>query len=182
MARGLDASTITAIATDGFELATLIEFSFSTPIRITDWHTDLEYDGNTYSSNDVLSVDDAKETAELRVNEITINLSGVDQTFIATFFNRDYIGIKCYVRRQVMVAGVAQGAPITTFIGQISSFEVAEDDGSSEVAIGVASHWKDFERAEGRWTNPQSQKRFFPSDEGFKFAKDATREMYWGRR
>lgn len=183
MARGLDSATITALASDGFEMATLVTLSFGTPIRITDWPYNITYDSNTFvSSGNLLSIDDVKETAELRVNEIEINLSGADQTYISQFLNNDYIAVPASIQRLILLGGVAQGGAINAFTGQITGFEVEEDDGSSEVKVMVASHWKDFEKSEGRWTNPESQKRFFSSDDGFKFAKDAVREIYWGRR
>ena len=71
---------------------------------------------------------------------------------------------------------------ITAFTGQITGFSVEEDDGESEMEVKIASDWKDFEKAEGRWTNDGSQHRFFPSDDGFQYTDDADRDLTWGRR
>ena len=179
MPRGLDAATKSALASDGFSLAMLVEFGFSTPIRVTDWHYALSYDGNSYtSSGNLLSIDDVKETSELRVNEMTIVLSGADQTYIAQFLNNNYIAIPV----SIVFMLVDAEKYINAFTGQITGFSAEEDNGESEIKVNIASHWKDFEKAEGRHTNEGSQNRFFPSDDGFQFTDDADRDIAWGRR
>lgn len=182
MSRGLDAATITALAGD-FDFATLVQIDLQSTIRITDWARNVSDGTNTFvSSINFLGVETAKETAELRVNELTIALSGAEQSYISLFFNNDYLNRNVRIWRAVMAADAVVGSPIEVFNGYITGASISEDNGESTVNVKVASHFGDFEKLAGRRTNPDSQHRFYPSDNGFTNAAELDREIVWGRK
>ena len=184
MTRSIDSSTIAELAKDAFNLATLIQFDFPSPIRITDWDKDVFALGVTFpSSSHFLGVDNVKETSELRVNSMNITLSGVDQTYIALFLNSNYIDIPVNIYRAVMSdAAAVIGSPILIFNGVMTGYEIEDSQSESTIKIAIASHWKDFEKENGRKTNSNSQKLHFSSDNGFEFAAASIKDMKWGRK
>lgn len=184
MTRSIDASTIAELAKDDFNFATLIQFDFPSPIRITDWDKDVFALGvNFPSSSHFLGIDNVKETAELRINSINITLSGVEQSYIALFLSANYIDTPVSVYRAVMSDSAAViGSPILIFNGVMTSYEIQDSESDSTITISVASHWQDFEKENGRRTNNNSQKLHFPGDDGFEFAASSIKDLKWGRK
>ena len=183
MGRGIDAATITALAGDSFEMATLIQFDFDSVVRITDWNSNVTALSTQWTSSpELISIDSIRETGDVRVNEIDLEFSGVSQSYISIMLNTNYINTEVKIWKAIMENGVVVGQPIEMFKGFISSMEFSEEDESSTVLISLASHWKDFEKTSGRKTNPTSQHRFFPNDRGLEFTKDLTRDIPWGRK
>lgn len=184
MTRSVDSLTIAELAKDDFNLATLIQFDFPSPIRITDWDKDVFALGVTFpSSSHFLGVDNVKETSELRVNSMNITLSGVDQTYIALFLNSNYIDTKVSIYRAVMSdAAAVIGSPILIFNGVMTGYDIQDSNSDSTITVSVASHWQDFEKQNGRKTNNNSQKLHFSDDKGFEFAASSIKDLKWGRK
>lgn len=186
MARGLTPAVKTALATDSFRLATLIDIHFATVRRITDFGQDITYNSNTYSSSGhIVSIDNTSETAGLRVNGFNITLSGVDRTYVDLFLANDYVNTKVEINRAVCTITnnvVSVTGIIPFFLGYIAGFTIKDTDSSSEIEFEVASHWKDFEKVNCRRTNSNSQRRYFPDDTGFNFASQSVTDMKWGRK
>ena len=114
---------------------------------------------------------------------MNITLSGVDQTYIALFLNSNYIDTKVSIYRAVMNdAAAVIGSPILIFNGVMTGYEIEDSQSDSTIKIAIASHWKDFEKENGRKTNDNSQKIYFPNDEGFEFAAKTIKELKWGRK
>lgn len=183
MTRGIDAATIAALDNDSFELAALLQIDFPTVQRLTTWNRDVSALSTTFvTSPHVLSIESPHETTEIRVNEIQLEFSGVDQTYISIMLNNDYLNVRLRIWYAVMPADVVVGQPIVAFDGQITDMRLEDGEGESIVSIGAANHWKDFERTNGRKTNSSSQQEHFSADEGMEFSQDLRRDVAWGRK
>ena len=184
MTRAIDSATIAELAKDDFNLATLIKLEFSTPLYITDWDRDISALSATWSSSShFLSVGDPVETSELRVNTVDITLSGVEQSYVSLFLSQAYIDRPVKIYRAVLNDSDAViGAPILIFDGLMTGYAIDDTENSSEVKVNCASHWKDFEKENGRKTNDNSQKIHFPNDDGFEFAANTIKDLKWGRK
>jgi hypothetical protein len=183
MTRSIDAATLAELNKDNFNLATLVQFDFPTPFRITDWDRDITALNETWdSSPHIISLGNVTETAELAVNGFTIELSGVEQTYISFFLSNNYLDIPFKIYRSVLdnSDGII-GLPILVFDGLITGYEIEDSDDSSVLSISCASHWKDFEKENGRKTNHNSQQLHFPGDKGFIFAAKTVKDLRWGR-
>jgi len=208
MSRGLHADTITALGGD-FQMAHLVKLDLDTPIYVTDYGTNVTYDSNEYlASGHLLAVDNIKETSDLRVGTTSIDLSAVEQSYVSAFLTGDYMsrGMTIYLAIITTapepdvytlsldygsdtygyadadaVFSPIQGTPIELFTGQIVGFSLEDGGSSSVLTVEAASHWKDFQKVAGRRTTPNSQKRFFATDEGMEFAVEQNREVVWGR-
>lgn len=184
MPRGLDSSLITELAKDDFNLCSLLFMDIGNGIRLTDYAHDITYSSNTYSASDhLLSIGAPKETRDLRVNTLTVTLSGVEQTYITLMLTNDYVNRPVqFYKAAISASGAIIGSPMLAFDGRMTRFEIREGSGTSEVSIEVASHWADFEKKAGRRTNTNSHQRFFPSDKGFDFAAKTVRDLRWGKK
>ena len=184
MPRGLHANLKQELGKDSLNLCTLVFIDLGSGIRLTDYGHDITHSGSTYTSSEhLLDVGAPKESRDLRVNTVSIQLSGVEQTYISLFLSSDY------VNRQVLVykaaidsAGGIIGEPMISFDGRLVRYEITERSGSSELLIEAASHWADFEKKSGRLTNNNSQQFYFPNDLGFEYAASTIRDLKWGRK
>jgi hypothetical protein len=184
MTRSIDAATITELAKDNFNLATLIQFDLSSTLYLTDWGRNLSALSQTWSSSPhFLGVGDVTETSNLRVNTLDITLSGVEQSYVAIFLSQNYIDrpVKIY-RAAINSSDAVIGAPILLFSGLITNYSIQDSKETSTITVQLASHWKDFEKKVGRKTNHNSQSIHFPSDKGFEFAAKSIKDLKWGRK
>ena len=124
-----------------------------------------------------------KETSDLRVNTVDITLSGVEQSYVSLFLSQNYIDVPAKIYRAVLDDNdVVIGSPILVFNGVITNYDIQDSKSESTVTVQIASHWKDFEKENGRKTNDNSQKIYFPNDEGFEFAAKTIKDLKWGRK
>ena len=184
MTRLIDSATIAELAKDDFNLATLIRFDFSSVLYLTDWDRDISALSATWNSSPhFLGVGDVKETSDFRVNTVDITLSGVEQSYVSLFLSQNYIDVPAKIYRAVLDDNdVVIGSPILVFNGVITNYDIQDSKSESTVTVQIASHWKDFEKENGRKTNDNSQKIYFPNDEGFEFAAKTIKDLKWGRK
>ena len=101
MSRGIHSDVITELAKDAFNMAHLVSIDFSTTLYLTDFAYDIVYSGNNYNSSaHLLSMTDVNETPDVQVGTFTINLSGVEQSFISILLGENHID-KSFVFRAV---------------------------------------------------------------------------------
>lgn len=180
--RTIHASTLTALQSDSFNFATLIEFDFDTPVRITDWARSISYGGNTYSSSvHLIDYGTFNESAELRINSVTVTLSAVEQTYVSLFLSQNYMDTRTRIWRAALDASdTVIGTPILVYDGRIAGYTITDTETDSTIAVDVASHWKDFELTNGRKTNHNVQQLHFSGDQGFEFAAVTQKDIKWG--
>jgi len=183
MSRSLNASTLAEIEKDAVRTAHLVKLSLTTAVYMTDAGFDISYDGDTYqASSHLLEIDAVSESSDVRVGTVSIILSGVEQTFVAAFLGNNYIGKQALIYRIFLDASSQIiGDPILIYDGRIDGFDMTETSNDSKLNVQMASHWSDFERKAGRYTNPNSQALFFTGDKGFDFAANIVKDLKWGR-
>lgn len=184
MSRGINATTIAALQTDAFNMCHLIQFDFTSVVRITDWNRDVVALGNTFTSSaHLLEIGQSAESSEPRINSMDITLSAVSQEYVAIFLTNDYTDVRARVWKAVLGANDAiVGDPFIIFDGRVANFSMADDGTDSRISIEVSSHWKDFELRKGRRTNRNSQQSYFPADKGMDFAGTVVKNLKWGRK
>jgi hypothetical protein len=184
MARSINASTLAEIEKDAVKMSHLLELHLSTSVYLTDAGFDISYGGNTYTaSSHLLEIGSVSESSDVRVGTLSITLSGVEQTFTAAFLGSAYINKQAILYRAFLDAsGAIIGAPILVYDGRIDGYDLNEGKSDSRINIDIASHWADFEKKSGRYTNPNSQALFFTGDKGFDFAANSVKDLKWGRK
>ena len=183
MARTINASTLTALQSDGFRMCHLIDIDLGTQLYITDNAFDVSYNSNTYTAESwVLGVGSANESVDLRVGKITLNLSTVESTVRNYLLSNDIINRSVQFYRAVIndSSGAIVGDPIPTFKGYITTFSISDSGTRSSASISIASHWADFEKKNGRFTNDNSQQNIFSGDLGMQYAANTVKNLRWG--
>lgn len=188
MSRGLSSDTIAALSADNINLCTLVEFQFPLVIRLTDYDRSVTALGQTFASGDhLIDIGNVIESSELRVNATSVALSSVDQTYVSLFLGNAYINTKARIWKAALNQSDAiQGEAILIFEGLITGYEINESDTASRLNVGIASHWKNFEKRSGRKTNHNIQQLYFPGDNGFLYASSGgrapwqTNPLQWG--
>jgi hypothetical protein len=183
MTRSLTADLITELATDKLNPVELVYLGISTGTYYTDHYKDLIFDGNTYTASSLfLGSSEVQETADVSVNNLTLKFSGADTTIISLLLNNDYMNVQAKLYRGFLDSSQALIAdPFLLFDGRISNFALEENATGSSVSIIVASHWADFEKVSGRRSSINSQKLYFPTDEGMEFSSQTSQKIKWGK-
>lgn len=183
MPRTVNASTLTALQSDSIRLAHLVRFGFDTELFVTDYAHQITYDGNDYlAASHFLALDTTQETQDLRVGSMSVSLSAVDQSYVSIFLNQQYINRRMRIWLAILnSSGQIIGDPIKTFDGEITGYSLNNSKDSAVINIDAASHWADFERKTGRFTNLNSQQYYFPNDTGMRFAAESIKDIKWGK-
>lgn len=167
-----------------FESALIARIEFnSLTLGLTEAGYDISYNGVNYLSNGLLlGVSNYKEAAELKVNDITLVLSSVDQTISALLLQNNQIGREVFIDRVIFdrfnpgdILYVEEIA-----VGEITGFSNGSTKESSAMSITVSSLFADWQRKNGRTTTNSSNQRFYPNDLGMEFANSINNELKWG--
>lgn len=185
MGRSINSTTKAELAKDGFRLATLFQIELNVTVKITDYGSSI-VDGTlgTFSpSGHILESFNIKETSSVKSNQVSLVLSGVEQSYISAMMNYNNINktFKAW-RATLNSSGAIIGAPFMIYSGIITGYAISDSNDSSEISLDIASHWTDFERTAGRKTNSGSQHVYFPDDKGLEFSSTTKRDVKWGRK
>ena len=183
MSRSIHADVITELAKDAFNMAHIISIDFSDTVYLTDYAHDITYDGNSYSSSShLLELSQVNETSNIKTSTLTVNLSSVEQSFVAKLLSENYIDRAVIISRVILDSvGAIIGDPIPMYSGRMDGFSIKDDTKTSQINLSVASHWSDFEKESGRRTNHNGQQIHFAGDKGFEFAANTVKDIKWGR-
>ena len=183
MTRTINATTQTALEQDELRLAHLVRIGFSTELFLTDNFFPITFESNEYiAAGHLLSISSTRETNQLRVGTVNITLSAVDQAFLSIFLTQQYMNRQVRIFLAILTsAGAISGDPIKTFDGEIIGYDLQNSKDSAVVNMKLASHWSDFERKAGRFTNNNSQQYFFSTDTGMRFAANTVKDIQWGK-
>ncbi|QDP59296.1 MAG: hypothetical protein Tp136SUR676911_35 [Prokaryotic dsDNA virus sp.] len=148
---------------------------------------DIEFGGNTFLGNGlILDMGTPKYSAELRVNQISVNFSGADLTMNALLLNNSGALNKRLFVDRVWLDSSSQ--PVGDYAMRLNNWRIVgsgskeNPNGESVVSLKVASELADWKKPAGRRTTPASQQRFYPGDKGFEFAAAVQKEVIWGAR
>jgi hypothetical protein len=181
--RTINATTQTALEQDELRLAHLVRIGFTTELFLTDNFFPITYESNEYiAAGHLLSISSTQETNQLRVGTVNITLSAVDQAYVSIFLNQTYVNRRVRIFLAILTsAGAISGDPIKTFDGEIVGYDLQNGKNSAVVNMKLASHWSDFERKAGRFTNNNSQQYLFPTDTSMRFAAQSVKDIQWGK-
>lgn len=172
----------------------LVEIEVTTPIYVTSAPFDINITtptSNGYkkyiAQGSFLSFTGINTTDKIAVNTIQLSFSGATSVYTTGLLNDAYLHrpIRIY---KVFLEQNAVSNNITNFIGPFQIYEgimtggnIEEDGKTSVVTINTNNHFYDFDRRNGRRTNPASQRRFFAYDAGMDYSTVNVRDIVWGR-
>ena len=192
MARQIASSLQTKLAARSVFAADLIELHLATPLYFTSTNIDIDYDTdtapdsgtNTYlAQGQFLNFSNITESSDIRSGQIDMTFTAVDTTTVALLINNEYLNKRVVIYRAVLdnEYNFTSDDIYTVFDGTIVGYNINESDETAAVTITVASQFADFERTNGRKTNPASQQLHFPGDKGMDFSAQIVKDLKWGR-
>lgn len=192
MARQIASSLQTKLAARSVFAADLIELHLATPLYFTSTNIDIDYDTdtapdsgtNTYlAQGQFLNFSNITESSDIRSGQIDMTFTAVDTTTVALLINNEYLNKRVVIYRAVLdnEYNFTSDDIYTVFDGSIVGYNINESDDTAAVTITVASQFADFERTNGRKTNPASQQLHFPGDKGMDFSAQIVKDLKWGR-
>jgi hypothetical protein len=184
--RGVTGSLKTETEKQAVTYHTLVEILFDTPIRVTDAPRDITHDSNTYLAvGGILSFDEITENVSFEIPDVNITFSGLpffdnsNRNLSTELQTADYTEKDVRILRHYSdLSGSTVGA-FEVYKGRVQKISMAADMETATVVVETASHWGDFDRENGRFTNENSQKAIFSGDEGLQFARDIQKEIEW---
>lgn len=168
-------------------IATLVEVLVdpSNPTYLTDFARNISHDSKTWlSAQGLLSVSAITENNSNGIEQVSLSLSGVPDTFVKLFLDFAYIDRSLKVHKVFLDAdGAVTGNSMLIFDGRIDKPVIKHDFDGRTASIGItaSSHWANFERKAGRFTNDAHQQSYFSGDDCFQYAIDYEKEITWGQ-
>ena len=192
MPRGLHVDTVAELEKDGQYIFHMSELLLDAgTLRYTNAHKDISFDGDTYiASGNFIGFGNVVETQRLEISSMSIQLSGVDLTSLATALLDDVVNRRINLYQGLIdpdtYAVIAD--PLLTYSGLVKGFTFRENPGgTSALSLATASVFADFDRTTGRRSNHQDQETYLAArsiagvDLGFEFAHISTADLKWGR-
>jgi hypothetical protein len=163
----------------------LVHMDVGSGYYLTNGPRDIAYGGNTYRAfGQLLGIDTIEDNIQLEIAKLRITVSGIaayeDGSSPATdFLELEYANKPVYIYRVYYNDTVYAGG-VEIYRGYINGAGIAfSKTDSTTVQVDVASHWTDFARATGRFTNDSSQQFHFPGDRGFEYCSEVQKEIEW---
>lgn len=195
MSRALDAGTLATVRSDAsLQMFHLITMYFSTVQRMTEHVHNITYNfglgAETFiSSGRLMSLSNIEEEQSLSNPSISLGITGASAEDVALMMAEKYTNVRVIIRRgfydtsgQTSDVNIV-GKPFIIFDGKIDSWSFKDDpsSGNSAISWNISSHWVDWERTNGRKTNPQNNKIEFPLDNSYNFVYDRIGDRVWGK-
>ena len=186
MNRGASAGFLTELAQAKNAPVWLVDVYFdSSTDRMTGAFKNITVGGNTYYAfGHFLNFSGLSETEGMNIPNVTMQLSGVDQAWIAVALATPYLDRRMVISKTFIDAsGAVTIAPVVIFDGRMDGMAIADNPGStSTVSITATNQFADFNFAPGRHTNMAEQNVFFPDDLFFEYSSSVALDITWGTK
>lgn len=166
----------------GWPITDLITLDLSTgPVRLSTAGHDITWGAITYQSSSlVLAVDGIKQQQELRVAEVSIQFTAVDQSLVALFLNNNQQNRKVTIERVVLNLTHNVVGSLIKVNHNINSHSIDDSDSDSVLNVSISNSMANFESVKGIRTTQESFRRFYPNTTSFINSKDTKKELKWG--
>ncbi len=181
MSRGLSSAVKTQLASGSFVMAHLVKLELNSTYYYTDFSSDIVDGSDTYSANGFLQgLGSITESSRMNIGFLSLTISGVNQTITSDVLNNGHLHRPVTIKRAILDSDMSVVGSFAIYSGYIESMSMKDFGVTSSVNFGVANHWSDFERREGRRTNDSSQQHYFNGDLFFEFTDQVGKKTHWG--
>ena len=196
--RGITGALLTAIGKQVvvyYELFEITTVQSGSPVvyYLTNAPQDVQSGGNTYRAfGQFIGMGSVSENATQQIAQIAINISGIQpyednavnpsESFMETIIKDTtvYIDQPVKIFRSFYGLDNLEIGAFLLFEGQIVSAAIEFDsEATAAVELKVSSHWVNFQRYTGRFTNTNSQQSHFSTDTGFDRAVRVQKDIIW---
>ena len=140
-------------------------------VRLWTGYGSITIDSNTFlAGGDILSVSSISENGEVQANGVTIMLSGLSTSLVASALTTAYQGRDLNVYVGVLDAsGAVVADPIKVFAGKMDVMTVEDNGADAQISVTAESKLIDLERSRARRYTSEDQKIDYPNDKGLDF-------------
>jgi len=186
MSRLRGSNTNTALARDALVTYLLLDLNGT---YYTDAPYDIVYDSKTFLAQGIfLSITSASETSELSITNITITLSALDPTTVATFAVSSIINKDVIIHRTLIdqtdnsvIDDSTGDGPILIFQGRVAGYQIKDAVKTAGLSIQVDSLFSNFEKINCRRSNLKNFQREYPADFSMEYSHEAVKDIRWGK-
>lgn len=159
-----------------------LELANNVNIRLTDCGYPVNWNGEVFEANGILlGMDPPQFSSELRIGEVSLAFTAVDQSMVALMLGVNQINRYAHMFRAYLTdQGQVIPDPILLHTWLINAPDVSDSKDDTQVTVPLVSEWADFEAPRGRRSTDASQRRFFPTDKGLEFASQVKKDLKWG--
>jgi len=183
MARDLTTAVTTASTASTLKTVTMVNLQFdSTPIYVHTGVGTITYDGNDYLGVGGLGkVTPIKESSDLEVTRVILELSGIDASNISVALNQQYQGRVATIYQAFLDSDYTLIAdPVVVFKGTMDN-QIINLGNTAKVEVAVISLLEDWQKARIRRYNNEDQQNLYPGDKGLEFVEQVVeKEIFWG--
>ena len=181
MARSISSGLQSQIANAANKVSFLLEFNFSTPLRVTSHFTDVTYDSNNYQAGgNFISLESSNEDGEAAVHEIVVAMSNITSDVRDLVSPGNFIDVSVNIYIAFFNDAEALVDATTYFSGFLKSASIHETKTKSEIKLTVADHWSNWNLKKGRHFTDESQQQVFAGDKGLEYADQTKDDIRWG--
>lgn len=171
------------LLTREFRLAHLVTIELDeVSIYLTDAGHDVTYGGVVYQSGMLRKVPAIEVNGEVRVGEVSLQLSAVTGETTALFYQHGWMNRKLTIQRAYFEPDMTAVGAVKLYEGFLTGKSGEESLEKASLTLKVASVWADFSAVRGRRTNLKSQQMHHPDDFGFEFCGTVQLDMDWGQK
>lgn len=151
--------------------------TYGSTLTFTDNDVAITHDGTTYTPlGKLLGMSQTQSELRPTSNEISLTVSGIPNSELTNALAYEYKGAPILISRAFFESGSTTlisdaSNPMTRFKGVITNYSLEEEfnfneNESTNTLVLTCSSFTDFlsNKIAGRETNPESEKKFYPSD------------------
>ena len=182
MSRGLSSTLKTELAKSNFAWAFLAKLEFNSTYYFTTAQHDLNSGGNPYlSSGMLIDLSEIGEESGISTGGITLTLSAAATSLMTDLLTNGHLHRQVTVSLALLNSSNAIiDSAFELYRGRVESMSIRDKKKTSTLELGIANHWADFDRSNGRSTTDNSQQQKFSGDKGFEFIHQSTEAITWG--
>lgn len=195
--RGITGATLLAeVGKHSVEYYECVDIQVGNGYYITNAPRNITIGGQEYIAlGQLLDFGDVEENVTFEVSQLELRVSALpayddnDESWTLRILSETYQNREVVISRAYFDADANHVGSFEIYKGYIDGVGVKHTPtGESAVSIDTSSHWVDFERTNGRFTNTQSQQHakdlnpgldFYENDEGFSFASKVQKDIEW---
>jgi len=147
--------------------AVLMEFDGG-DMRVWNGYGDITIDGETYvGSADFLNLGEITETSEVQAAGVSVALTGLDSSLVATALDEAYQGRPLKIFFGFLDnTGTIIDTPYTIFSGRMDVMTIEDAGATANINVTAESRLIDLDRSRARRFTSEDQKIDYPDDKG----------------
>jgi len=173
--RGLSQDVIDEIESDLIYPVIFLEFQFSDgPERYWTGFHDIQMRGVTFTgAGDMIDISPIKETSEVKANNVSFTVEGIETDNIDRSLNKEYQNRRCRMWLGFMDENQRLiDQPDIIYVGRQDVMEISETADGTTIKMNTENRLIQLNKSNGRRYTNEDQKMDYPDDDGLEFVAD----------